>query len=237
VSARRIILFGVLGLTGLALLAISLCPKPSLYGDTTFSKGVMDRDGRLLRLALAGDERYRLRSTLEQISPVAIEATLLYEDRHFDRHPGFNPGSLVRAFWSTYVRGDRPMGASTITMQLARMRFELDTRSVAGKLIQIARAIQLEWHYDKDEILEAYLNLAPYGGNIEGIATAGDTRRWPRHGRGCWTRGQTSIRCKKKCGLISTFHSTSGRLLACRSGHRISHSRSWRRRQIGKASS
>ena len=64
------------------------------------------------------------------------------------------------------------MGGSTITMQLARLRFSLDTRSIGGKLLQIARAIQLERHYSKDEILEAYLNLAPYGANIEGIGTA-----------------------------------------------------------------
>ena len=74
--------------------------------------------------------------------------------------------------WSTYVLRDRAMGASTITMQLARMRYGLTTRTISGKVIQIARAIQFERHYTKDEILEAYLNLAPYGGNVEGIGTA-----------------------------------------------------------------
>ena len=64
------------------------------------------------------------------------------------------------------------MGASTITMQLARMRYSLNTRTVVGKMVQIARAIQFERHYSKNEILEAYLNLAPYGGNVEGIGTA-----------------------------------------------------------------
>ncbi len=169
---RRKTLAVLAGLVLLGLLALAFCPKPSLYGEVTFSTAVLDREGRLMRLALAADDRYRLRGSLEDISPTAVAATLLYEDRHFYRHPGFNPGSLLRAFWSTYVRNSRPIGASTITMQLARLRFGLDTRTLRGKLVQIARAVQLERHYDKDEILEAYLNLAPYGGNIEGIATA-----------------------------------------------------------------
>ena len=171
-SLRRAIGFGGSGLLAAGWLALALCLKPSLYGDATFSAAVLDRQGRLLRLALADDERYRLRSRLDTISPAAIEATLLYEDRHFYRHPGVNPGSLLRALWSSYRRQGRPMGASTITMQLARMRFGLHTRTLAGKLVQIARAVQLERHYSKAEILEAYLNSAPYGGNIEGIGTA-----------------------------------------------------------------
>ena len=171
-SLRRAIGFGGSGLAVAGWLALALCPKPALYGDATFSAAVLDRQGRLLRLALADDERYRLRSRLDTISPAAIEATLLYEDRHFYRHPGVNPGSLLRALWSSYRRQGRPMGASTITMQLARMRFGLHTRTLAGKLVQIARAVQLERHYSKAEILEAYLNSAPYGGNIEGIGTA-----------------------------------------------------------------
>lgn len=171
-SLRRAIGFGGLGLVAAGWLALALCPKPSLYGEATFSAAVLDRQGRLLRLALADDQRYRLRSRLDAISPAAIEATLLYEDRHFYRHPGVNPGSLLRALWSSYRSQGRPMGASTITMQLARMRFDLNTRTPAGKLVQIARAVQLERHYSKAEILEAYLNSAPYGGNIEGIGTA-----------------------------------------------------------------
>ena len=171
-SKRRKLLFAGSGLMAVGLLAIVFCPKPDLYGSTAFSSAITDRHGRLLRLALADDERYRLRTSLDDVSPLAVEATLLYEDRYFYAHPGFNPGSLLRASWTTYVRKTRVMGASTITMQLARLRFDLDTRTVGGKLVQIARAIQFERHYDKDAILEAYLNLAPYGGNIEGIGTA-----------------------------------------------------------------
>ncbi len=149
-----------------------LCPRPSLYGDTSFSTAVFDREGGLLRLGLAADDRYRLKTPLEQIAPAAVEATLLYEDLWFYRHPGVNPVSLLRAAWTTYVAGDRVMGASTITMQLARLRFDIDSRSLMGKMLQILRALQLERHYSKNQILEAYLNLAPYGGNVEGIGTA-----------------------------------------------------------------
>ncbi len=154
------------------MLAVLLSQRADLYGDVSFSTAIYDRNGELLRLRLAQDERYRLFTKLEDIAPAAIDATLLYEDRYFYRHPGFNPLALARAAWTTYVSGDRVMGASTISMQLARLRFDIDTRRVSGKLLQIARAVQLERHFTKHEILEAYLNLAPYGGNVEGIATA-----------------------------------------------------------------
>jgi penicillin-binding protein 1C len=171
-TLRRASLCSLLAtVTAFALLLV-FCPRPSLYGDTPFSSAALDRNGELLRLALASDERYRLRVPLADVAQSAIDATLLYEDRLFFRHPGFNPAALVRAAWSTYVQRERVIGGSTITMQLARLRYSLDTRSIGGKIKQIARAVQLERHYSKEEILEAYLNLAPYGGNIEGIGTA-----------------------------------------------------------------
>lgn len=171
-TLRRAVRWSAMALVvGIASL-IFLAPKPSLYGEATFSSGVQDRHGRLLRLALADDERYRLRQPIATIAQTAIDATLLYEDQHFYSHPGLNPGALLRAAWSTYVQRKRVIGGSTITMQLARLRDTLDTRTLRGKVLQIAKAVQLERHYSKKEILEAYLNLAPYGGNIEGIGTA-----------------------------------------------------------------
>ena len=155
-----------------ALLAWVLAPKPALYGAIPFSTLVTDREGRPLKLVPAQDGRYRLFTELDDVAAVGREATLLYEDRSFYRHPGVDPLALARAAWTTYVRRTRVVGGSTITMQLARLRFDLDTRTVFGKLVQSARALQLERHYGKAEILEAYLNLAPYGGSIEGIGTA-----------------------------------------------------------------
>ncbi|MFK8017662.1 MAG: penicillin-binding protein 1C [Gammaproteobacteria bacterium] len=167
-SRRRAFWFALV-----TMLVAWLCvPKPGLYDHVGFSSLVTDRHGALLRLSLAPDERYRLAPATEPIAPAAIDATLLYEDRYFYAHPGVNPVALARAAWSTYVTGARPVGASTVTMQLARLRFDLQTTTIRGKLVQIARALQLERHYSKAQILDAYFSLAPYGGNVEGIGTA-----------------------------------------------------------------
>jgi len=147
-------------------------PRPELLRHQSTSRAYFDREGRLLRLTLADDDRYRLQVSLQNISPEVREATLLYEDQNYYHHPGVDPAALLRAFWSSYILRERPVGASTITMQVARLRWRLQTRSPGGKLLQILRALQLSRHYSKDQIFEAYLNLAPYGRNIEGIGAA-----------------------------------------------------------------
>jgi penicillin-binding protein 1C len=147
-------------------------PKPPLLENAAFSKAYFDRDGSLLRLTLAKDQTFRLFTPYEHLSPSLINATLQQEDRYFYLHPGVNPVSVLRAAAETYLRRSRPVGGSTITMQVVRLRDKLDTRSPQGKLTQMMRALQLEGHYSKQEILEAYLNLAPYGGNIEGAGAA-----------------------------------------------------------------
>jgi penicillin-binding protein 1C len=151
---------------------LRLLPAPLLVNRAGMSQLVLARDGSLLRLSLAGDDHYRLWTPLEEIPDAVVDATLLQEDRFFFRHPGINPGSLLRAVNHTYLRGDRRLGASTLTMQLARMRFDLDTRSWRGKLVQMFYALVLELRFSKRELLEAYLNLAPYGGNVEGVGAA-----------------------------------------------------------------
>lgn len=159
-------------LVGAPALVWWLCPKPALHPERlVFSRALEDRTGRLIHLALTPDGKYRLRTRLSEISPELVRATLLLEDRHFRSHPGVNPLSLIRGACG-WLTGTRQGGGSTITMQLARLRFGLRTRSPAGKAVQILRALQLERHYSKDEILEAYFNLAPYGGNVEGVGAA-----------------------------------------------------------------
>ncbi|MCP4626800.1 MAG: penicillin-binding protein 1C, partial [bacterium] len=148
------------------------CPKPELKGFHTYSRAFVDRNGILLRITLAQDEQYRLYVPLEGVSPIFQEATLLYEDQYFYQHAGVDPIALCRAFWDTYVVRHRKIGASTITMQVARLRWNIKSGTVYGKIIQIVRALQLTRHYNKPEILEAYYNLAPYGRNIEGIEAA-----------------------------------------------------------------
>ena len=153
-------------------LALGLLRKPLLVNRAGFSQAVYARDGRLLRLTLSSDEKYRLWVPIGEMPRALVDATLLKEDAWFYEHPGVNPVSLVRAFLTTYVWHARRIGGSTITMQLARMRFGIDSRTVRGKLAQIVRALELERSYSKSEILEAYLNLAPYGGNVEGVGAA-----------------------------------------------------------------
>ncbi len=148
-------------------------PRPaSLRSGFDFSRAVYARDGRLLQLTLSVDGRRRLWVPLGEISPLLIEATLLNEDRRFRLHPGVDPASLLHSAWTTYGTRTRRRGGSTITMQLARLKYGLDSSRPPGKAIQILRALQLELFYSKDRILEAYLNLVPYGGNIEGAGAA-----------------------------------------------------------------
>jgi penicillin-binding protein 1C len=154
------------------LVVIRLIPQEPLASRYTSSVGVYDARGQLLRLTLAKDDRYRLWLPLESISPDLVEAFLLQEDRWFYAHPGVNPFSLLRGGWRTYVAGEPRQGGSTITMQLARLIDANASRSLGGKIKQIARALQIELFYSKRDILEAYLNLVPFGGNIEGVGAA-----------------------------------------------------------------
>src|SRR5262245_19538309 len=147
-------------------------PHAPLRERFTTSTAVYDADGHLLRLTLSGDGSYRVWVPLDRISPLLTDATLLQEDRHFWLHPGVNPVALVLGAWRTYVRRSRREGGSTITMQLARILYRMRSSTVSGKLVQITRALELELCYTKHEILEAYLNVVPYGGNVEGAAAA-----------------------------------------------------------------
>src|SRR5664279_846632 len=163
-------------LAGMAVLAalvllVRLAPWPPLSAAAPRSTAVYAQGGELLRLTLASDGQYRLWVPLERMAPTLPEAVQLYEDRWFRWHPGVNPAALVRGGFATYVDDSR-QGGSTITMQLARRLYGIDSRSVPGKVRQIAAALWLEARYSKREILEAYLNMAPYGGNVEGVGAA-----------------------------------------------------------------
>jgi penicillin-binding protein 1C len=154
------------------LLTIAYWPHTPLAAMQPRSLEIRDRNGVLLRLTLARDDRYRVWTPLDEISPTLVSAVQLQEDRWFRWHPGFNPISLMRGAWVSYVGVGARQGGSTLTMQLARLLWRMDTRSPSGKLKQVARAVQLELYYSKDQILEAYLNYAPYGGNVEGVGAA-----------------------------------------------------------------
>lgn len=155
-----------------SLLILFFIPAPALLDKLSFSQAIYDEGNHLLRLTLNNDDQYRVFTPLTDIPAELISATLLQEDQYFYWHYGVNPFAMFKAAWQTYAIHSRRMGASTITMQVARMRFNINSKKISGKIWQIIRSIQLERHYSKQQILEAYLNLAPYGGNVEGVGAA-----------------------------------------------------------------
>jgi len=146
-------------------------PRPPLLDDIPFSAVARDRNGGLMRLSTASDQRYRLPVRLNTVPQDLIVAVTAQEDHRYRSHFGVDFGALLRASIG-FIQGHPRSGASTLTMQVARLRFHLQTRSISGKLVQIYRALEIERHYSKDQILEAYFNLAPYGRNIEGLSAA-----------------------------------------------------------------
>jgi penicillin-binding protein 1C len=155
----------------LVLVLLRVLPHAPLSSYAPLSTAVYAENGELLRLTLASDQQYRVWTPLSEVSPEFVDALLLHEDRHFRWHFGVDPLALVRAV-TRMAEGGPHQGGSTITMQLARLIYHLNTRSVPGKLKQMAAATWLELRYSKREILEAHINLTPYGHNVQGIGAA-----------------------------------------------------------------
>jgi penicillin-binding protein 1C len=132
---------------------------------------VVDAQGKLLRGFITADGSWRLPLAPEAVEPLYLTILKVYEDRRFDRHPGIDPLALARAVRQWIGHGRVISGASTLTMQTARL-LQPRPRTLAGKLIEMLRALQLEWHYNKNEILGFYLTLAPFGGNLQGLRAA-----------------------------------------------------------------
>lgn len=132
---------------------------------------VTDNNGKALTAFLSPDDKWRFPVRLTEVSPVFIKAVILKEDKRFRWHFGIDPLAIARASLANLLQGRRTSGASTITMQVARL-LEPRPRTLWSKLIEALHAVQLEMHYSKDEILEMYLWLIPYGGNVEGIRAA-----------------------------------------------------------------
>ena len=149
----------------------SLFPFPTATLYRRPAVVVTDRAGVPLRIFLPSDEQLRLPVTLNEVAPVFIQTLIASEDRWFYSHPGVNPFAVVRAMWANLRRGRIVSGASTITMQIARLA-EPKPRTVWAKGQEMFRALQLERHFTKEELLELYVNLTPYGGNVEGIGAA-----------------------------------------------------------------
>jgi len=169
----KVIAVVAIALVSLFLLFLSLDTLFPLDTKRVFkpkSTLIYDKDQRLLTIHLSEDGFLRIPLDYKDINSDIKDTLLSYEDRYFYSHFGINPISIVRALWFN-LRNSRRIGASTITMQLARMMHH-KPRTITNKLIEIFMALQLEYRYSKDEILTIYLNNAPYGGNIEGFASA-----------------------------------------------------------------
>ena len=152
-------------------LAVFLVPLPWVALQPPSSTLVFDREGRVLRAFTSADGMWRIRTDLDQVSPLLQKYLVFYEDRWFYYHPGVNPVALIRAFVQNLRSGRIISGGSTLTMQIARM-MEPKARTWQNKLIEMFRALQLEHRFTKEELLTIYFNIAPYGGNIEGVAAA-----------------------------------------------------------------
>ena len=147
---------------------------PALPGPAAIATSVVvvDRSDRLLRPFTIADGRWRLPVARADVDPIFIDMLIAYEDRRFFEHEGVDYRALVRAAGQFLMAGRIVSGASTLTMQVARLIDGGSTRSVSGKFRQIATALALEKRFSKDEVLTLYLMLAPYGGNLEGIRAA-----------------------------------------------------------------
>ncbi|MFG1371677.1 penicillin-binding protein 1C [Xanthobacter oligotrophicus] len=155
-------------LAGLRHLRANAPPAPQVK----VSAEVVDREGRLLRPFALPDGRWRLAATVEDVDPRLIAMILAYEDRRFERHNGVDALALLRAAGQAAGSQRVVSGGSTLTMQVARLTLPPRPRTLAAKLAQMRRALELEAHLSKPEILGLYLTLAPYGGNIEGVRAA-----------------------------------------------------------------
>lgn len=145
---------------------------PPLTAASERSREVLDADGQLLRAFTTKDGKWRLKVKASDVDPRYLKMLVAYEDQRFYDHDGIDLVAMSRAFLQVFTHGHVVSGASTLSMQVARLIEPRPERSLGAKLLQMARAVQIERRLTKAEILDLYLNLAPYGGNVEGIRSA-----------------------------------------------------------------
>lgn len=163
---------GLAAITAVALWQLDRAFPPPLPAALTVSTEVQDRDGQLLRAFATPDGYWRLATSLDQVDKQFVDMLVTYEDKRFWGHQGIDVLALARAAGQFATSGHIVSGGSTLSMQLARLIEPRDSRSLGSKIKQMLRALQIERRLSKREILERYLTLAPYGGNLEGVRAA-----------------------------------------------------------------
>lgn len=161
---------GIALLCGITLALDRLFPPPTGHA-MEYSVEVLDNTGERLRLYTTHDGYWRLGVRSEALDPRFLRLLLAFEDKRFAHHPGVDPLALGRALWQALTYGRFVSGGSTLTMQTVRL-LNPHPRTLRVKLLEMARALQLEWRLSKGEILDLYLTMAPYGGNIQGVRAA-----------------------------------------------------------------
>jgi penicillin-binding protein 1C len=167
---RRLKIIGLV-LAGIFLTFLLLNWVFPLPDRIEYSTVITDDKGAVVHAFLTHDQQWRMKTELGEISPLLRKTIVVKEDKYFYYHPGVNLFAMARAFGRNLVHLRRTSGASTITMQVARA-MEPKKRTYWNKVVEVFRAFQLEWKYPKSEILQLYLNVVPYGGNIQGVKAA-----------------------------------------------------------------
>ncbi|MER8439779.1 penicillin-binding protein 1C [Mesorhizobium sp. M1312] len=165
-------LAGLAAIAAATLWQLDRAFPPPLPAALTVSTEVQDRDGQLLRAFATPDGYWRLSTRLDQVDRQFVDMLVTYEDKRFWDHEGVDVLALARAAGQFATNGRIVSGGSTLSMQLARLTEPRDSRSLGSKIKQLLRALQIERRLTKREILERYLTLAPYGGNLEGVRAA-----------------------------------------------------------------
>lgn len=167
----KVVFYILISILIIGIMAIYLFPIEQGVIYKPQASMVLASNGEVLRAFLSSDDKWRFWIPLRDVSPDLRRFVINYEDRWFYYHPGINPVAIIRATLQNIRSAKVISGGSTISMQIARM-IEPKERNYKNKIIEILRALQLELIYSKNELLEIYFNLAPYGGNIEGIEAA-----------------------------------------------------------------
>ncbi len=188
---RRLVL-GLIALLCVQLVVAGLDAllPPDLSRGERSSPVTLDRGGRWLRALPVEDGRWRIRADLDRTDPGFVKRLIAIEDQRFHEHLGVDPRAVVRAGGSAVARGHVVSGASTLTMQTARL-LEPRPRNLGSKLVEMIRAVQIEARLSKRQVLALYLTLAPYGGNLEGVRAA--SLSWFGHEPESLTLGEQAL--------------------------------------------